>query len=77
MLLIQYEIKKWGKMRAQTGSTLALPGRHSCFASVLRADLYSEILSTYSLDYEPMKKRKGATANIPIWNGCAWAVLWH
>ena len=46
-------------------------------ASVLHADLYSENLSTYSLEYKSMKRRKGVTANIPVWNGCTQAALWH
>ena len=62
-------------MRTQTGGTVALPGRHCCRASVLRAALYSEnFLSTYNLDYESIKL---VTANIPVRNGRARVVLWR
>ena len=57
---------------------MALPGRHSFRASVLRADLYSEILSTYLQSrLRVHKTEKKGDSNIPMWNGRARAVLWR
>ena len=69
------KIKEWGESANAASGTVALPGRHCLRASVLHAALYSEnFLSTYNLDYESIKL---VTANIPVRNGRARAVLWR